>query len=532
MAEPTESARTEPGRTEPGRTESGRTESGRIAVVGLAGASMELNEAARRAVENATLLVGAPRHLERVGSRWPAAGPGPEPGLAGEPPAPEADAAPVATPPQTQPPSGLDEDSLGGDSAVTPVAQDQTASGRPSSFLLAPNEPAEGDVAPERPVRAERSEQSEQARAQAPQRVIVLGTDGLGGAGPLDGAGAMSVSGALDAIGAESGPVCVLASGDPGFFGIVRALVERFGAGALDVQPAPSSVSLAFARLGLAWDDAVVVSAHGRPLASAARAILAHPKVAVLTSPEAPPQQLGRALMDLGVDPRRVTVCSQLGEPDEAVRQTDLVGLAGRSWDPLSVVVLLAAGAEVAPEAVLAWGLADEGFAHRGGMLTRAEVRAVALGKLGLPVQGVLWDVGAGSGSVAVECARLRPGLRVIAVEERDDDAARVEANALAHRASVEVVRGAAPGALAGLPDPDRAFVGGGGLGVLDAVLARLRPGGQVVATYAALDRAAAAVERLGQLVQIGVARGRRLADGGVRLAAENPIFVVWGPQQ
>ena len=94
----------------------------------------------------------------------------------------------------------------------------------------------------------------------------------------------------------------------------------------------------------------------------------------------------------------------------------------------------------------------------------------------------------------------------------------------------MEVVTGRAPAALAGLPDPDRAFVGGGGHAVLSAVLDRLRPGGRVVATYAALDRAVSAAEQLGALVQVGVSRGRRLPDGGLRLAAENPVFVVWGP--
>ena len=112
-------------------------------------------------------------------------------------------------------------------------------------------------------------------------------------------------------------------------------------------------------------------------------------------------------------------------------------------------------------------------------MITKAEVRAVALGKLALPLTGVLWDVGAGSGSIAVECARLRPALRVIAVEQNAEDAARITANAQRHGATVEVVCGTAPRHLATLPDPDRVFVGGGGLDVLDAALTRLRPGGR-----------------------------------------------------
>jgi precorrin-6Y C5,15-methyltransferase (decarboxylating) len=181
---------------------------------------------------------------------------------------------------------------------------------------------------------------------------------------------------------------------------------------------------------------------------------------------------------------------------------------------------------------VLAWGLPDTAFAHRQGMVTKAEVRAVVLGKLALPAAGVLWDVGAGSASVAVECALIAPGLTVVAVECDSEDAERARDNAVAHGVNVQVVHGSAPGCLASLADPDRVFVGGGGLGVLDAVLARLRPGGRVVATYAAVDRAAAAAERLGHLVQVQVSRGQRLPDGSFRLAAQNPVFVAWGPDE
>ena len=371
----------------------------------------------------------------------------------------------------------------------------------------------------------------EAARAVEAADLVVAGRRHLDAYAPT-GARRLAIEGdlapVLDAVAGEPGPVCVLASGDPGFFGIVRALAERFGPDALAVYPAPSSVSLAFARLGLPWDDAVVVSAHGRPLDEAARRAAAAPKAAVLTSPAVPPEALGRELLALGARHRRVAVCSRLGSPDEQVVDVDLPGLAAGAWDPLSVVVLLAV--EVPPAAALAWGLSESDFAFRDGMITKAEVRAVALGKLALPPAGVMWDVGAGSGSVAVECARLVPGMRVVAVERDPAAVARLRGNATAHGVVVEVAEGEAPAALDRLPDPDRAFVGGGGIPVLDAVLRRLRPGGEVVAAYAAVDRAAAAFGRLGNLVELGVGRGVALPGGGVRLAAENPVFVAWGP--
>jgi precorrin-6Y C5,15-methyltransferase (decarboxylating) len=342
---------------------------------------------------------------------------------------------------------------------------------------------------------------------------------------PIDG----PLTCVLDALEREADGVCVLASGDPGFFGVVRVLADRFGAERLDVHPAPSSVSLAFARLGLPWDDAAVISAHGRPLADAARRAVRHHKAAVLVAPGAPPEALGRELRALGAPHARAAVCTRLGEPDERIDVMTLDQLAAGSFDPMSVVVILD-GDGVARTPALEWGRPEQHFAARDGLVTKAEVRAVGLGKLALPGAGVFWDVGAGSGSIAIEVAALAPDLHVIAVERGDDDVRRIGENAATHHVSIDVVHGEAPGVLDPLPDPDRVFVGGGGAAVLDAALARLRPGGRVVATFAALDRAAVAYERLGNLAEVSIARGKPLT-GGVRLEAENPVFVVWGPE-
>jgi precorrin-6Y C5,15-methyltransferase (decarboxylating) len=331
--------------------------------------------------------------------------------------------------------------------------------------------------------------------------------------------------------------VVLLTSGDPGFFGLVRLARLQLGPGRLVVHPAPSSVSLAFARLGEAWDDARVVSAHGRPLAAAVAAVLApgsgRDKVAVLVSPDQPPEALAAALLAAGAGRRRVAVCSALGTSEESVVEADLAEVAARTWDPLSVVVVrdpvpTPEKAGAAPP-TLRWGAPESDFAHRAGMITKAEVRAVALGKLDLPRHGVVWDLGAGSGAVAAEIAALAPALAVYAVERRADDVTRIEENVAG--LGVTVVHGVAPAVLVDLPDPDRVFVGGGGPAVLDAAVARLRPGGVVVATYAAMERATAAGRLLGNLVQVSVSRGRSFGgDAALRLQAENPVFVCWGP--
>ncbi len=349
-------------------------------------------------------------------------------------------------------------------------------------------------------------------------------------AGPLDEI--------LDRVEGESRAgrtVCVLASGDPGFFGIVRTLAAQVGSGRLRVHPAPSAVSLAFARLGLSWDDATVVSAHGRPLAAAVRAVRSSPQpsVAILASPDNPPQIVAEALIAAGEPTGPETaaaVASHLGEEGEVVTVSDLVAIARGSFDPMAVLVLTGRTARPGTPR-LAWGLGEAEFDHRDGMITKAEVRAVALGKLDLPPSGVLWDVGAGSGSVGIECGRLRPGLDVFAVERDPAQVSRIRSNAARHRVELTVTEGTAPDALVGLPDPDRVFVGGGGTDVLDAVLVRLRPAGVVVATYAIVGRAVAAAAMLGNVVELSVSRGVPTGGLGVRLRAENPVFVCWGPE-
>ncbi|MFG2790731.1 precorrin-6y C5,15-methyltransferase (decarboxylating) subunit CbiE [Streptomyces sp. NPDC048419] len=349
---------------------------------------------------------------------------------------------------------------------------------------------------------------------------------------------------ALDAIEeyvAKDRRVVVLASGDPGFFGIVRALAERFGARRLDVRPGVSSVAAAFARLGLAWDDAVVVSAHGRDRRTAVNVCRAHPKTAVLTGPGAGPAELGAALARTA--PGRVlVVASALGSAEERLERVSPAEAAGRDWGTaVSVVLCLDETGALGPVRTLAgaarpdgWALDEDGFAHRDSMITKFEVRALALARLGPRPGDLVWDVGSGSGSVAVECARL--GAAVSAVEKAADGVERIRANAGAHGVDVHVVHGEAPAALYGLDAPDAVFVGGGGRelpGIVAECARRARRA--VVVAMAALDRVPAVRAALtgagfgcdGVLLQSS--RLAPLPGDVTRLAAANPVFLLWG---
>ncbi|MDQ4093818.1 MAG: precorrin-6y C5,15-methyltransferase (decarboxylating) subunit CbiE, partial [Actinomycetota bacterium] len=333
----------------------------------------------------------------------------------------------------------------------------------------------------------------------------------------------------LDQVPADSSTV-VLASGDPGFFGIVRSLRKR--GLRPEVLPARSSVARAFALLGRSWDDVAVVSAHGRSLRCALNVCRAHPAVAVLTAPGAGATEI---VAGLGGWRRSVLVAEDLGGPDERVRRFD----GGQVRDP-HVVLCLADEHEVPPRGWIAggepvppaagWALDEMQFSHRDGMITKSEIRALALARLAPGPGRLVWDLGAGSGSVGVECARL--GAAVVAVERDPAQCVRLVANASAHQVNVRVLEGEAPAALAGLPKPDAVFVGGGGATVVRAA-AQASP--RVVVALAALDRVApcrVALREAGHQVdgvQLAASRLVELPGGSVRLSATNPVLLLWG---
>lgn len=328
---------------------------------------------------------------------------------------------------------------------------------------------------------------------------------------------------------------CVLASGDPGFFGVLSALSTMIDRKRLVVYPAITSVAAAFAKVSMPWDDATVISLHERDLSQAIGTIRMARTAAVLTTTDCPPESLGRALLEAKVSADFVAVCSRLGSSNEQVHELSVDQLADGHFDPVSVVILIGpggltlAGWDAGGTARLA-GVSGARPPAKAGLLTRAEVRAVALAKLELPMGGVVWDVGAGNGSMAIECALVAPGLQVFAVERSPEAAARISVIAHAQGAVVHVVNATAPEAFLDLPAPDRVYVGGVGIALLQAALNLLRPDGRIVAAYSSMTRAASAADLLGSLVEVSVARGERSHDGEWRLIAKNPAFIAYGP--
>jgi precorrin-6Y C5,15-methyltransferase (decarboxylating) len=349
------------------------------------------------------------------------------------------------------------------------------------------------------------------------------------------------LSEAMGEIEAADGPVAVVASGDPGYFGIVRLLGERFGPESLRVLPAVSSVALAFARAGLSWDAAVVVSAHGRNPRRAVNVCRAHPKVAVLTAPGFGPAELAREMEGWERD---FVVAERLGEPDERVFRSDAPEIMGRTWRDPNVVLVL--DKERMPkgkgwissgiESPRGWALPVAEFEHRSGMITKPEARAQVLARLGPGPGDLVWDVGAGSGSIAIECARF--GAAAIAVEREEESRARIRLNAARHGASVRVVEGEAPDALRDLPQPEAVFVGGSGRAFEEIVkLCAARTLRSVVLTLVGLERVVPAGEILegcGLEVESVCLQASRVEGVGSlhRLVPESPVFVVSGSRR
>jgi precorrin-6Y C5,15-methyltransferase (decarboxylating) len=307
--------------------------------------------------------------------------------------------------------------------------------------------------------------------------------------------------------------VCVLASGDPYLYGVGAVLALHVDPSETMVVPAPSAFSLAAARLGWPLADCTLVSLHGRALDRVRPHLQPGARVLALTSDGEGPAALAALLATTGFGASRFTVLEALGGTRERISTSTAAAFDLGTVDPLNTVAIEVVAADGARIIARAPGLPDQMFEH-DGQITKREVRAVTLSSLAPRRGELLWDIGAGAGSVAIEWMLADPSLRAIAIEAQQERAARIGRNAANFGVpGLEIVQGAAPAALAGLPVPDAIFVGGGASdpGVLDAVRAALRAGGRLVVNAATLQTEALLLARYselgGDLIRIAIAR-------------------------
>ena len=312
-------------------------------------------------------------------------------------------------------------------------------------------------------------------------------------------------------------PVCVLASGDPMLFGVGATLARLVPAAEMRVLPAPSAFALAAARLGWALQDVALLSVTGRPVAAVLRHVHAGARLLVLSADGSSPTALAQALAGHGFGASQLTVLEYMGGPQEARRSGTAAG-----WDAPRCAALNVVAIECRPDAEQrGWsglaGLPDEAY-QNDGQLTKRDIRAVTLAHLA-PLPGeLLWDVGAGCGSIGIEWMRSHPSCRAIAIEAHEPRQALIARNREALGVpDLRIVAGRAPEALAGLEAPDAIFIGGGLTepGVPERCWETLRPGGRLVANAVTVQTEAALAEwraRLGgELVRLSVAHAMPL---------------------
>ena len=337
--------------------------------------------------------------------------------------------------------------------------------------------------------------------------------------------------------------VVVLASGDPLFYGVARYLCDKFDKERLEVWPHVSSMQLAFARVKESWEEAYLTDLANRPLDQVLEKIRSATKVGLFTTAAAPPKAVAKAMLERRIDYFSAYVCENLGSPDERVTQGELAEIAGQDFAPLNVMILVRRpDVPDRPREAIGhrlFGNPDEEFLQskpKQGLLTPAEVRSMALAELDLGPTSIVWDIGAGSGSVAIEAAQIAHGGTVYAVEMDPQDHELIITNSERFGVTNLVpVLGRAPDAWKDLPDADAIFVGGSSREisrVVELAYERLRPGGRLVANVGSIESLSAVHGTLVRAAKdvnvwmINVARGTFQMER-VRFEALNPTFLL-----
>ncbi|TGK12002.1 precorrin-6y C5,15-methyltransferase (decarboxylating) subunit CbiE [Leptospira fletcheri] len=349
-----------------------------------------------------------------------------------------------------------------------------------------------------------------------------------------------NISSAIDRIAelCQENTVCVLASGDPLFYGIGRMIRKKIGAEHVEFLPAPSSMQRAFSKIGINWEDAKIISLHGRKMRGFVNKLKFHNKIGFFTDASNSPSAIAKYMKKYGEEKWIAYVCENLGSAGETARKFTISELCEASdISDLNVLILIRDESDKRIPATVPY-LDEMQYAKRipkKGLITKKEVRVLSLAALEIRPNSIVWDIGAGSGSVSVEAAHLAYDGEVYAVEIDPEGIEIIEENVLSHKTdNVIVIHGRAPEAIMDLPAPDCVFVGGskGSLAeIIETSYQKLNPGGRIVVNAITLDNVSEAYstfKSLGidqEVILMNISRGQKLADY-LRYEALNPIHI------
>ncbi|HCC68574.1 MAG TPA: cobalamin biosynthesis bifunctional protein CbiET, partial [Nitrospiraceae bacterium] len=353
--------------------------------------------------------------------------------------------------------------------------------------------------------------------------------------------------------------VVLLASGDPMFFGIGRRVVKEFGKDVVEILPDLSSIQVAFSKIKEPWDDALLISLHGGPDPEKRRRLEyeindipmlleGHNKIAILTDKVNNPSEIAK-ILNLSLPTShfqlKMYVCERLGYPDERIVEGTPVEIAEMSFLDPNVVILKNTEHRIhnteseisnPKSKIPIFGLKEDEIRHSKGMITKDEVRAVTIHKLRLPQRGVFWDIGAGSGSISIEAARMSPLLRVFAVEKDGEQIKILKKNIKALKCfNIDVIEGDATEVISGLPHPDVVFIGGSGGKLHSIIKATLEAGCFRIVinavTFDTLTKAQRFLKKENmkvEITEVNISKSKGLKDKEY-LSASNPIFIIVG---
>jgi precorrin-6Y C5,15-methyltransferase (decarboxylating) len=333
--------------------------------------------------------------------------------------------------------------------------------------------------------------------------------------------------------------VVVLASGDPLFYGIGARMAAALGARGVKIYPNISSVAAAFARIKEPWNDAAIISLHGRKNENKLFSALENEnKIAVFTDPKKNPAWLASRLIEKEFSNFKICVLEALGSDSERFDWYPLETAAGMKFADPNMVVLKRSPLKIKTTRQIHPGAPDSWYNHPGGLITKSEIRAITLSKLRLAHGQTLWDLGAGSGSISIEASLFIKKGKIFAVEKNPDRIEYIENNRKRFKVgNLKIIQAVLPEGLSGLPKPDRIFIGGGGKdlkAIVTTAAKRLKPGGRIVINTVLipnLQTVMTALDRLKfetEVIQVQINRGRQM-PWAERFEAQNPVWIISG---